>query len=721
MPNTIITRMGLDFATSASTYGTLIAPLYFVPVYDYRIDSLIHDSTIPTCAFSACVDVDATEPTGEILWNTSAVDYTLSDINQNFLIDAGSAVSAGNKILNPVQSQKWQINLKNGVPLSDHWTGTSAAFDPNGGPAWNISTDTILSTGSNPTPTGLDKYFPVSQYYPVSADTPDSRIRGNIKCRLSKDIGECKFNAVAIYIAQQDVYGAIIPSEPVFFAEVKLKTTVVKTHIANNGFDDITVDCQLDLHSLSADWAEVFFSTSGDYWSRNPNGLYYPEKVGIGEFDGATDESQATLHVRPPRSAPTTKLVRFERGRNYIVHDVTSAGVNEDTLYSNTFSASNGTQMEILDAGHGALSPLSASSMDLGKNAVRFRTGYFDDVIAATNVSAGNNVIATNTVSGGTAVIGKNLYATEDTYTRDVYASRDIIATRDLYADRNAIIAVDVNVGNDVNAINDVNAANRVNAYNSVYAQHGNVVSSEGDVIAYDDVYAQNGDIHAYTGDIYTEAGNVSAVDGHYSGNVLAHGYISAAGNVSAENGRFSGLVSATDFESPDVGNINDAIYLFQHSGIFQAITIVPGTTFFANNDVRGSGTSWGANTGTIDEIDFKASVIGKTITLIGHFRASTSDFPHGGSPTDGTRSYVITLPAAFQYAPDSATFRVWPVTVHYSYTGYDGILIAGFVNVNTLYIQSTTAANGTSNFEQLFSQSSQHINISFVIQYEGV
>jgi hypothetical protein len=497
MPNTTITRYGLDYATSASTIGTLIAPIYFVPVYDYRIDSLIHDNIIPTSAFSACVNVSATEPTGEILWNTSAADYSLSDINESFIISAQDAVSAGNQILNPVQSQKWQINLKNGIPLSNHWAGTSATFDPDGGPAWNISDDTVLSAGSNATPSGLDKYFSVIDYYPVSADTEDSKIRGMVKCRLAKNIGECKFNKVALYCVRQDVYGNIINEEPAFFAECQLKTTVVKTNISNNGFDDVTVDVQLDLHSLSADWADVFFSTSGDYWARVPGGLYYPEKIGVGEFDGDTTEPQATVHIRPQRGSTNVKLIRWERGRNYITRDVADTGITEDRLYNYNLSASNGTQMEILDAGHGTVAPLSASSMDLGKNAVRFRNGYLSedlyvrdvyserdvnavrdvnasvDVNAENDVNAGNDIYAVNNIRADGWIIGQNLSAALDTYTRDVYAGRDVNAVRD------------VNASVDVNAENDVNAGN--------------------------DIYAVN-DIHA--------DGNVSATDGHFTGNL---------------------------------------------------------------------------------------------------------------------------------------------------------------------------------------------------------
>jgi len=385
MPNTYITRYGLDFASSAGPESTMIEIGYFLPIYDYRFDGLIHDSTIPSSAFSACSDVDAVAPFGEVIWNTSAADYTLSDNNDNYLISAGEAYNTGTQIVFPVQSQKWQINLKNGIPLSNHWYGTSAAFDPAGGGVWNISDDTILVSGVNSADSGLDKYFPITDYYPVSADTDDSQIRGMVKCHLAKNIGECKFNAIALYAVQRDIYGDIIPGEPVFFAESQLKTTVVKTSVGNNGFDDITVDIQIDLHSISANWADVFFSTSGDYWARVPYGLYYPERIGVGEFDGDTDTPQATVHIRPPKDTTAVKLIRFERGRHYSTTDIQTGGGKEDIVYNNDLSASNGIITTLLDVSAGAIYPVSASSMDIGQGEMRFRYGYFDNV-QATNL-----------------------------------------------------------------------------------------------------------------------------------------------------------------------------------------------------------------------------------------------------------------------------------------------------------------------------------------------
>lgn len=512
MPNTTITRYGLDFASSASPEGTLIAPLYFVPVYDHRLDSLIHDGSNPVSAFSACVNVSATSPYGEIIWNTDDVDYTLSDVNLSYLISAGDAVSAEPyQIQNPVQSQKWQVNLKAGVPLMDHWVGLSSDYD---GSDWNVSDDTALVTGVNSADSGTAKFFPVTDYYPVSADTPDSHTRGRIKCRLAKNIGTAKFNKIALYIIQRDDEGNISPTEPVFFSETMLKTALVKTSMGANGIDDITVDIDIDLHSLSANWAEVFFSTSGDYWSRVPGGVYYPEKVGIGQFDSETDEPQATLHVKPPRSQPGARLNKFQREETYLSDDI-AENLAETVLSNEDTSQGTGTIMEIYEDGSGALYPLIADEMDLGKDTQRFRDGFFShDIEAGHDISAGHDMMTTNDMW-----VGRNLTVEET-----ILAYSTIRSTTLILSD------IDVSAGHNVLAANDIIAIRNIQAGR--------------DILAFRDIYAMQ---------------NMSADGaGHFGGSLSADGNLDIGGyGVFGGGAAFGGDVlapnleaSATDFQN---------------------------------------------------------------------------------------------------------------------------------------------------------------------------
>lgn len=335
MPNTSITQWGLDYASSASPSGTLIAPLYWVPVYDSRIDGLIHSSDLPVSAFSACVNPSATAPTGEIIWNVDGIDdrYYLSDVDNVYILSgSNTTLESPTLIGNPVQSQQWQINQLNGVPLAPHFSAPEAYYTPANN-KWNTSaTFTPVAWDNTPVLPGKNKYFQVIDYYPVSADAGDSRLRGTIKCRLAKDIGTVKFNKVAIYLTSFNNSGVESPNEPVLFAECQLKTTVIKTSMGTNGFDDVIVDVQLDLHSIEANWNDVFFSTSGDYWARVPDGVYYPERVGIGSFIDSILSPQASLHVRRTRAMvglgiTDAPVARFDfNDTNYTEIDISNTG-----------------------------------------------------------------------------------------------------------------------------------------------------------------------------------------------------------------------------------------------------------------------------------------------------------------------------------------------------------------------------------------------------------
>lgn len=376
MPNTSITQWGLDYASSASPSGTLIAPKYWVPVYDSRIDGLIHSSDLPVSAFSACVNPSATAPTGEIIWNVDGINnrYALSDTNKVFILSGGNTELADPQTLTgPIQSQQWQINQLDGVPLAPHFSATGAAFDP-ANKTWYTSAAFATVAGDNtPVESGRDKYFQVIDYFPVSADAGDSRLRGMVKCRLNKNIGTVKFNKVALYITKYNASGVESPDEPVLFAECQLKTTVIKTSMGTNGFDELVAEVQIDLHSIEANWADVFFSTSGDYWSRVPEGVYYPERVGIGSFIDSILSPQASLHVRRTRAMVNlgitdAPVARFDfNDTNYHQIEIENTGLVHQTFES--------------DYGHIGLyySPLNTTiypdddNVSLGNDSARFK------------------------------------------------------------------------------------------------------------------------------------------------------------------------------------------------------------------------------------------------------------------------------------------------------------------------------------------------------------
>lgn len=303
MSNTIITENGLNAILSASDLGPFIGVKYFLPVYDYRADINVHNgittSAIPT---SAAMSESDTIPFGEKIWNIeeSQNQYSLSD-NNNYVISAGVENINDSEdpwiLTNSVISKQQSINLYNNIPLSNQIYGENGVVASGDSNAWEIYSGSYIS-GDNSIPpetsSGTDRFFTIVDYYPSSAD---GNLKGTFKCRLSKNIGTVKFNKIGLYAISINSNGEEIGT-PFLFAETMLPNTIIKTNFGTEGFDDIVIDVQLTISSVSSAWGDVFYSTSGDYWQRTINGLYYPENVGIGSFDEGIYGPQSKLHIR---------------------------------------------------------------------------------------------------------------------------------------------------------------------------------------------------------------------------------------------------------------------------------------------------------------------------------------------------------------------------------------------------------------------------------------
>jgi hypothetical protein len=368
---------GLDYAMSAHDDGILIAPVYFLPIYDHRVDANIHSDVIPASSVEEVTNVSATDPFGEIIWNVSSPLYALTTLNDNYIISADGVTSASGGggitvISNPVQSQKWQVNSYDGDLLTNHFAATSASFNE-ASSTWSLTGATSI-IGNNISPLiGRSRFFKVVDYYPSSAD---AGVRGTVKCRLAGNIGTVKFNKIAVYAIRYE-NGVDTGEDPVLFGEAYTKTLLVKAN--EDGLTDITLDIQIQIQSLSAsDYSEVFYSTSGDYFARAPSGIYYPEKVGIGSFDGSVFPMSASLHVRKSRTAPAELLHLAYDDDNYAETDVTSAGA---TIIKFGYGSGSSKYLSF-DPANGKIYPYNNSGFDLGDLSNRFGSGLFSGIVS---------------------------------------------------------------------------------------------------------------------------------------------------------------------------------------------------------------------------------------------------------------------------------------------------------------------------------------------------
>jgi len=429
MPNTVVTSAGLDYITCASDVGTLIAIKYFVPVYDYRYDPEV----ITSGAYSAVSDEveGLSAPVGEIIWNTSADDgYALL---QNAILSAGDP-PVGDLVTNHPWNN-WPgegVNTYNGVPLSDSYVGDSISMSG----ANNFVVENIQSSAGNNDPYTAtnDKFFPVTDYYPV---TSGGNIRGSWKCRLGKTIGKCKFNKVALYVTAF-INGVQTSDPPVFFAEASIDSPIVKTDLAQQGYDDVVMDVQIDIQSVTSAFDSVFFSTSGDYWSRSPDGsLYYPEKIGVGSFEGGLENPQATAHLRRTRSTSGIPQVRIDEDYDYYatidVSDYAFAANKLTFLDINLENANSGTSaLKNLGAIRPDIDAYYYLGYDIGATTPtrRWRGAYFSHTINVGDGDGASNRVLISSASGVTLYngtdnnlnfVGGDLYRDETellTYTR---------------------------------------------------------------------------------------------------------------------------------------------------------------------------------------------------------------------------------------------------------------------------------------------------------------
>lgn len=481
--NIIVTSAGLDLATSAHTSGPLIALKYCLPVYDYRIDGNLHNGEAwGTSAIdvSAAATQNDTSPTGEIIYNIDEDNYVyaLSD-SDNWVLYTGvenvTSASSTWEVSASVQSKEQKINLYDGTPLATYISGSSVEYTSATTTEgyWTIE-DAGLVTGSNTVPAqtsaGTQRYFQIVGYYP----TNDSTARGNFKCRVSKDIGKVKFNKLAIYAVQVDSNGNET-GNPVLFAQAMLTEPITKTNVAAQGFDDIVIDVQIQLSTIAASFSEVFYSTSGDYWSQTPGGLYYSEKVGIGTFLSGTDEPRTMLDIKSTSAVNNLSLRSWDDDNDYwlfnvesdgdlqisgtsgdiiIPNDVSGTYLRANTLRSDTTALFNGTTVV-----NGTFT-VNADSTIIGDMTVTgdidATSATFDDVKCTGKISATDDIttvgrVYVNDVSASDKVWASTLLSSD-------FAYFDGLTTIGLEAGSSLNVLCDSSITGDVDITGEITA-----------------------------------------------------------------------------------------------------------------------------------------------------------------------------------------------------------------------------------------------------------------------
>jgi len=333
MQYAMITENGLNEIDNAHPLGQYIEIAYYVPAYDYRIDPNIlpTDLSISGNEIRTCTNSADTLPQGEILWNTSGDNYTLSP-EQLYLVRTGDetvATSGANQMItNFAHREVFSINQFKTSAISDYYTADTVTSPGTGGAAWFLST---AGYGLLSAPSSADGYGPENPNEPKSqflyrgvtyqhVITSANDSRANFKVTMRAERGQIKFNKVGLYAVKRTADG-VIATNPFLFGQVIIPEPQIlySKDVGSTGkVTEITLDFQIESKTISAGtFEDVFYSTSGDYWVRTTNekngnyGLTYDGSVYITNTLGI-DETGAVLGGDEDRSVAKLLVGTFE-------------------------------------------------------------------------------------------------------------------------------------------------------------------------------------------------------------------------------------------------------------------------------------------------------------------------------------------------------------------------------------------------------------------------
>jgi hypothetical protein len=460
-----IMSAGLNALTEASQDGTMLSCRYFVPVYDYRIDESIDPVNVAYSNIDVTTVVNETDliPTGEIIWNANATPYSLST-EALYLISAGSMslVSAVNPstYINAEQRILQKINLSAGLPLSPHINGTLFVPPNTSASSWTVynATSAYPNTGINDKTMTKAKLFNSVVY----ASIGDTLINKAVfQCKVAKNVGTFKFNKIGLYAVKLDA-GFVETGDPFLFAQCIIPYTQIKSTNTIGGAEEVLVDFQIELNSTSANFSNLLYGTSGDYWQKRSEdgGMLTHDNVYIVNSTTTDDVGLAKIFVSTqnittgpvPAAEDNIEQIILQKFRNGTDSAKQRAGFKVNDNGSLTISLSGDTSTINLDVlnlqstvnGVGNIGTVSKGFGNVNTNTMTVSAdiNLTNDIIFKTNnnsnigsVSKGaSNIFVENmTISAGlvmgehnTVEIGsaaktvKNIFATDVTIVNDV-------------------------------------------------------------------------------------------------------------------------------------------------------------------------------------------------------------------------------------------------------------------------------------------------------------
>jgi len=281
-----ITSAGLQAVTSSGPVGPYFAIKYFVPFYDYRLDTTIcrgENASTSAVSISSLNYVSATSQNlfGEKIFANAS--YSLSNNNFLYWKSTMSSLSDGvNTNVPSPQSITTQTNLdSNGLPLSTVVSGSNFTSPTPG--FFNISGTHQYTAGQvstyNPISGGA---WSLSAFYRVDSYSPNANgltcATGTFKCRIPPSNSSFKFNGLALYAVKVnsngiDDYGngTSFAFNPVLFSVVLLNQAQFKQSQTGGVNDfEISVDLGFDWNTVSPSVSGSPVYINNNYWTKLP-------------------------------------------------------------------------------------------------------------------------------------------------------------------------------------------------------------------------------------------------------------------------------------------------------------------------------------------------------------------------------------------------------------------------------------------------------------------
>lgn len=331
----MITEQGVNKINEANAFGEYIEIAYYVPAYDYRIDPNlgVTDSSISANNIFTVTNSADTVPQGEVIWNTTELDSYELTTNDDYLAYTGNETTAtsgtGIGVTNFAHNAGVAINKFKTSAIGEYFTADTVVTPGNAGAAWffstagyNITTPPTSSDGygpsdiSNPDSSSL---FRGVTYQPVFTSAGDDS-RANFKVTVRCPVGLFKFNKIGLYAVKRSADGTLVDN-PFLFGQVIISQPqlLYSNESSSNSFalGELTLDFQIETQTVSADFENVFFSTSGDYWVRTSNesdgnyGLLYDGSVYVANRL-AIDDKGNVLNTSADRGVSKLFVSTFE-------------------------------------------------------------------------------------------------------------------------------------------------------------------------------------------------------------------------------------------------------------------------------------------------------------------------------------------------------------------------------------------------------------------------